>query len=95
MTYGFRRNALGMKPVGLIVSIGSLLWTLGREDVLFSSGGKFIDVAALGRVPEATTVSLIVSALMALAWTFFFTKASVRTAAFAYAESLLRACDTL
>jgi len=95
VTYGFRRNALGMKPVGLIVSIGSLLWTLGREDVLFSSGGKFIDVAALGRVPEATTVSLIVSALMALAWTFFFTKASVRTAAFTYAESLLRACDTL
>jgi hypothetical protein len=32
---------------------------------------------------------------MALLWVFFFTKASVRTAAFTYAEMLLRASDVL
>ena len=95
VTYGFRRNALGMKPVGLIVSIGSLLWTLGKEDVLFSSARKFLDVAGFWRMPETATASLIVSAVMVVAWMFFFTRSSVRTAAFTYAEMLLRACDTL
>ncbi len=95
VAYGFRRNALGMKLVGLILSIGSLLWTLAREDVLFNSARKSIDVEAFWRMPEAATASLVVSATMVVAWVFFFTKASVRTAAFTYAETLLRACDTL
>src|SRR5713226_3809363 len=82
VTYGFRRNALGMKPVGLIVSIGSLLWTLGREAVLFNSARKSLDMEAFWRMPETATVSLIVSAVMVVAWMFFFTKSSVRTAAF-------------
>jgi len=38
---------------------------------------------------------LTVSAVMILAWLLFFTRASLRTAAFTYAEMLLRACDTL
>jgi len=95
IAYGFRRNALGMKPIGLILSVGSLLWTLGREDVLFSSARTFIDVAAFWRLSEPATASLIVSTVMVVSWMFFFTKASARTAAFTYAETLLRACDTL
>jgi hypothetical protein len=94
VAYGFRRNALGLKPVGLILSIGCLLWILEREGVLFNSARTFVDVAAFWQVPEHATLSLIVSAVMVVAWMFFFTKASVRTAAFSYAETLLRACDT-
>ncbi len=95
VAYGFRRNALGMKPVGLITAVASLLWTLGKENVLFTSAGPLIGVAAFWRAPEAATASLILSATMVMAWIFFFTKTSVRTAAFTYAETLLRACDTL
>jgi hypothetical protein len=39
--------------------------------------------------------SLVCSTVMLLVWLFFITKASVRTAAFTYAEMLLRACDVL
>jgi len=95
VAYGFRRNALGVKPFGLVISIGSLLWVLVTDGALFGSGHRFFDVAALSRLPEPATASLILSAVMILVWLLFFTKASARTAAFTYAEALLRACDTL
>jgi hypothetical protein len=93
--YGFRRNALGMKPAGLIVSIGSLIWVLAAEGALFNPNHRFIDLAALSQMREPATASLIVSAIMIVTWMLFFTKTSVRTAAFTYAETLLRACDTI
>ena len=95
VAYGFRRNALGMKPLGLIVSIGSLLWVLAMQGILFGPSHRFVDLIALLRLPETATASLIVSVLMMAAWALFFTKTSVRTAAFSYAEMLLRACDDL
>jgi hypothetical protein len=95
VVYGFRRNALGMKPIGLVVSIGSLLWVLSIQKVIFGSGHKFIDAARIWQMPEAASASVITSVVMVAVWIFFFTKASARTAAFTYAETLLRACDTL
>jgi hypothetical protein len=95
IAYGFRRNALGMRPIGLGTSICALLWTLVKEDVLLTAAGKFIDVRAIWRLPDAAIASLIVSGAMILVWSFFFTKASLRTAAVTYAEALLRACDIL
>lgn len=93
VAYGFRRNALGVKPFGLLLSVASLLWVLVTEGILFAPGHRFIDMAPVSRMPETATASLIVSAVMILAWLLFFTKTSARTAAFSYAETLLRACD--
>ena len=95
VAYGFRRNALGVKPIGLILSIASLLWVLATEGVLFGARHGFIDLTALSRLPDSAIASLVVSAIMLVAWILFFTKASTRTAAFTYAETLLRACDLI
>ena len=95
VSYGFRRNALGVKSLGLVISVGSLLWVLVVERVFFSPEHGFIDMTAFLRMPEPVTASLIVSVLLILSWLFFFTKSSVRAAAFTYAETLLRACDTV
>lgn len=95
VTYGFRRNALAMKPVGLTISIGSILWILASENVLLVSGRRLIDLGTLWRLPDTASASLLLSAAMVMAWVFFFTVTSVRTAAFTYAETLLRACDSL
>jgi hypothetical protein len=38
---------------------------------------------------EPATASLIVSVVLIISWLFFFTKSSVRTTAFTYAETLL------
>jgi hypothetical protein len=95
VAYGFRRNALGVKPLGLVISVGSFLWVLVVEGVFFGLNHRFIDVTAFSRLPEPATASLILSVVLIVSWLFFFTKSSVRTAAFTYAETLLRACDTL
>ncbi len=95
IAYGFRRNALGTKPLGVVIAIASLLWVLAKESVISFSTWRIVNVGALWHVPEPATASLIVSGIMAAAWMFFFTKSSVRTAAFTYAEMLLRACDIL
>ena len=94
VAYGFRRNALGMKPIGLAVSFGSLLCVLLSEGVLLRSIHPWIDSSALAKLPDLAIASLAVSLLMVLAWLLFLTKTSVRTAAFTYAETLLRACDS-
>jgi hypothetical protein len=93
VAYGFRRNALGLKPFGLAFSIGSLFWVLVTQGVFFSPGRPWVDLAALSRMSETATASLVVSAVMIAVWILFFTKTSARTAAFTYAETLLRACD--
>ena len=95
MAYGFRRNALGVKPLNLVISFGSLLWVLVAEGAFWGPNHRFIDVTAFSRLPEPATASLIVSIVLIVSWLFFFTKSSVRTAAFTYAETLLRACDAL
>jgi hypothetical protein len=95
VAYGFRRNALGVKPIGLLISVACLLWVLLMEGILFTPGHRFIDTAAFCRMPDTATASLIVSSVMIVTWLLFITKASARMAAFTYAETLLRACDLL
>lgn len=95
IAYGFRRNALGIKPVGLAISVGTILWTLTKEQVFVGPARHFIDSAAFISMPETAIASLIVSTFMVSLWLGFFTKGSVRTIAFTYAEMLLRACDIL
>ena len=95
VAYGFRRNALGVKPFGLVVAVASLLWVSVIERVFLNSGHQFIDLVALARMPEPATASLVVSAAMMVVWLLFFTRSSARTAAFTYAETLLRACDSM
>jgi hypothetical protein len=95
VAYGFRRNALGVKPFGLALAVGSSLWVLIVDGVLFAPAHRFIDITAFSRMPEAATASLIVSTAMIFVWLFFVTKANARSAAFTYAETLLRTCDSL
>lgn len=95
ISYGFRRNALGLKPIGLALSFITVGWVLATHGVIKIFDGQPIEMAALMTLPPAAAVSVTVSALMAFLWAFYFTQKTVRTAAFAYAESLLRACDIL
>ena len=95
ITYGFRRNALGLKPFGLASALCSIIWILLACDVITISSVYFINKEALLALPETAIISLAGSLVMLLMWMLFFTKESVRTAAFTYAETLLRSCDTL
>lgn len=94
VTYGFRRNALGIRPLAILVAIGCLIWTLGKEHVI-GAGGRIFDLSALTQLSPAAIASLAVSGVMLLVWILFFTKTSMRTSAFSFAQTLLRTCDVL
>jgi hypothetical protein len=95
VTYGFRRNALGARPLGILVACGCLVWALVKEHILFNTGGQIVDWPALSQLSPAAVASLAVSGVMLLIWLFFVTRTSLRTSAFSFAETLLRTCDTL
>jgi len=95
IAYGFRRNALGVRPLAIAIALGCLVWALAKEHVLFSAERRIFDWAALPQLPPPAVASLAVSGVMLLVWVFFFTKTSLRTSAFTLAQTLLRTCDTL
>jgi hypothetical protein len=95
ITYGFRRNALGVRPLAIVIAIGCFFWTLEKQHVVLGVAGRVFDWSALAQLPQTAVASLSVSGLMLLVWVFFFTKTSLRTSAFTFAEMLLRTCDVL
>jgi hypothetical protein len=94
INYGFRRNALGVKPIGLATSCVCTLWVLITHDVIQVMNPAF-SYGAFLTLPDAAIASLGTSTSMMVIWSCFFTKTSLETAAFTYAETLLRACDEL
>jgi len=66
---------------------------LVKEHVLFG-GGKVLDGVALSELSPAAFASVATSAVMLLVWLLFFTKTSLRSSAFSFADTLLRTCDT-
>lgn len=92
ITYGYRRNALGLKRLALAICVTAIAWVLVSERVVTARG---VDATMLTQLPLGALGSLAISASMMVIWLTYFTKASVRSAAFAYADALSRACSSL
>ncbi len=92
IAYGFRRNCLGLKPIAIAIALLSLLWILGAADVITAAG---FDVDTLFVLPMHVRVVWAINVVSLIVWIFFISKRTVRTAAFMYADLLLRACDAL
>ncbi len=93
--YGFRRNMLGVKKVGISIAVMSAIWALAYGGVVNLAGRPVLDISAVPRIVPNVALTLVVAFGMVVFWVFSATKASVRFAAFEYAEMLLRACDIL
>lgn len=95
ITYGFRRNALGLKPWAIVACMFVLVWELLALDVF--SWGKIVhsghDLRDLVGGPALAV--LLIAFAMLLVWVFAFTKQATRNAAFSYAQKLIEACETL
>ena len=92
IAYGFRRNSLGLKPIALTIACSSIAWLFVAQRVITKQG---FSPDALESLPIGSWVALATSVIMLTIWIFFLTKRTVKTAAFTYAEMLLRACDIL
>jgi hypothetical protein len=86
ISYGFRRNMLGLRRLGVGVSLAALAGTIVAA----------IYETIMGRQIDGTLIFGVFVALAALSfWTMVVKPSRVETAATAYARELLAACDTL
>lgn len=92
VNYGFRRNCLGLKPLGILGSLLGALWTLGAAQVVTSAG---VSWSRLETAEVGVKAALLVCLLLFLMWSFYVTPSSVRRVAFVYGDMLLRACEKL
>ncbi len=87
VSYGFRRNLWGLKPIGLVVALAS---------ACTSAAALVYDYLALHEALLAQVVIVTAAAwILALVWLSLITPAWVRIPADAYGQQLLAACDTL
>lgn len=87
IAYGFHRNMVAMKPVGLMTSTIGLLYSLFTGKVL-SLNPPYAALADLSGFGLAPGLSLLVSLSLLAAWLFYFNEDAVRRVGFAYAERL-------
>jgi hypothetical protein len=90
VAYGFRRNALGIRPIGISIALAVMLlaaamwlgpgWPARWTIESFRSGALLTAVAA---------------ALFTLGWGLLVDEDAVKRAAFAYADQLIRSCEKL
>jgi len=84
ISYGFRRNLYGLKPIGLVIVIVCALYSLVR---------LYLQVDAETPFSEQGLAALVVSLLAGLAWLRVVTEPFVKIAGASYAERLLGVCD--
>ncbi len=94
IAYGFHRNMLAMKDVGVVCSLLGLVYGLIMA--------KVVQLAPLALAPEnladpglAASLTLLVSVAMLAAWLFYFNGDAVRRVGFAYAERLFECLSSL
>ncbi|MGA2653259.1 MAG: hypothetical protein ABSF28_22275 [Terracidiphilus sp.] len=86
ISYGYRRNVWGLRPVGITTTGLSAVCALIWEYLVFKSTGK---------VSSELAFAGIFASILLLLWIFQFTAGWVRLPANAYAERLVEAVDTL
>lgn len=94
ISYGFRRNMLGAKPYGASIAIAALLWALAASG-LAQAGESLPYLYRISNAPPTHLIAIAGTALLTFMWLAGTTKERVKIAAFAYAERLLAACETV
>lgn len=94
ISYGFHRNMLGMKPVGVLFCLIGIGFGLMISNVLKISP-PYVFPTNIADPGLAGGLTLLVSASMLFAWIFYFNRAAVRRIGFAYAERLLECLPSL
>lgn len=86
VTYGFRRNMLGLKPVAVTISVLSIIALLAME----------FDTLLTAQVPnEAGMVAFGISLVSLVCWIFLVNKETVRNAAHDYGRQMLLTLDVV
>lgn len=94
IAYGFHRNMLGLKPIGIVTSFGGIVYAALAAQ-LVSAETPYVRVDRIVALDITQGLTLAVSSALLLAWIAYFNKKSVRRIAFSYAERLLEALNSV
>lgn len=94
IAYGFHRNMLAMKPVGIVTALMGLMYGLVIAKVVQLSPPGFT-LTNLADPGLAAALTLLVSLALLAAWLLYFDKDAVRRVGFAYAERLFECLASL
>lgn len=94
IAYGFHRNMLAMKPVGLVVCLLSIVYPLAQAGML-GVHAPYFTLEKLSEIDLAAGLTLSVAAVFLVAWLFYFRRAAVRRIGFVYAERLFECLPSL
>lgn len=94
IAYGFHRNMLAMKPVGVVVCILSLMYGLIIAKVIEFAPPVFVP-GNLANPGLAAALTLLISIAVLATWLLYFDKDVVRRVGFAYAERLFERLPSL
>ena len=94
VAYGFHRNMLAMKPIGIATCLLGMLYGLVLADALQLDplDVKLINLTHPGL---AAAMTLVISVALLMAWLFYFNADAVRRVGFAYAERLFERLPSL
>lgn len=93
-SYGFYRNMLGARVLGAAIAVAAIAWVL--VELLIGLGTHPMSFAdKLLTIPLTYKIPLAGSGVVLLMWIFGVSAERARVAAFAYAERLLAACETV
>ncbi|ESY92996.1 membrane protein [Mesorhizobium sp. LNHC209A00] len=98
--YGFRRNLLGLKPIGILICLLVLLASLAAVAYTTPGAVRLLGthnwpgiVTAFGRLGPAVLSALAINVVAIFVWSLVVTKRWVREGGFQYATALLASCD--
>jgi hypothetical protein len=94
IAYGFHRNALGLRPIGLTVAVACVVFIFLKCKVIAFTPPYF-SIASLEGMDLPSVVTILISFGMILLWVFAFNESALMRTSFAYAIRLLHACDHL
>lgn len=89
--YGYYRNCLALKPVGLTVAVLAAIWGLGHADLIAQTQPYFAFNRVMALTPLDAT-SILGPLVIATAW-LFFTKKGLHRISVAYSERLFECLD--
>ena len=94
ISYGFRRNMLGLRWIGLACTALAASWlVVDSVQLAPASPIALVDQLLGGPVPHR--IGLAACGLFAILWMLGVSAVNVRESAFAYAERLIAACESL
>lgn len=94
IAYGFHRNMLAMKPVGILACLIGVVYGLSIAKIIQVTSPYVVPIN-LADPGLAAELTLLTSLALLVAWLFYFDKEAVRRMGFVYAERLFECLSSL